>query len=124
MGAITTLAEFEAALASVDWMSVTGNFSRTLWSIDKITPWALGSAYSSNKSLLFTTLSTSYAGTVFYEPILQGSLHYTLQEVLVTLAAGCAVTSATGRGGLWKREEIVQEFAWPDAKRDVTHVGA
>ena len=63
---------------------------------------------------------TTYVGTEFYEPILQSSLHYTLQEVLVTLAAGCAVPISAGRAGLWKREEIVQEFAWADGKRDVT----
>ena len=68
--AITTLAEFEAALATLDWLGVIGQFSQTRWSTDKLSPWALGSAYSSNKSLLFATLSTSYAGTGFYEPIM------------------------------------------------------
>ena len=123
MASISTLAEFESALSTVDWLSVMNNFSTTKWRLEKLSQWALGSAYSQHKNLLLTTLMTSYAGTVLYEPILQNSLHYTLQEILVTLVAGCSVSSSTGRSGLWKREDIVQEFAWPDGKRDVTGWG-
>ena len=110
MAAISTLAEFEAALATVDWLGVISNFSQTRWCLEKLPPWALGSAYSLHKNLLalLTTLMTSYAGTEFYEPILENSLHYTLQEVLVTLVAGCTVPTSRGRPGFWKREEIVQ----------------
>ena len=110
MAAISTLAEFEAALATVDWLGVIRNFSQTRWCLEKLPPWALGSAYSLHKNLLalLTTLMTSYAGTEFYEPILENSLHYTLQEVLVTLVAGCTVPTSRGRAGFWKREEIVQ----------------
>ena len=111
MATISTLAEFEAALTTVDWLGVISNFSKTRWCLEKFHQWALGSAYSQHKNLLLTTLMTTYVGTDFYEPILQSSLHYTLQEVLVTLAAGCVVPTSAGRAGLWKREEIVQEFA-------------
>ena len=43
-------------------------------------------------------------------------------------ALGCAVpplptVSSAGRAGLWKREEIVQVFAWADGKLDVTGWG-
>ena len=124
MASISSLAEFETALSTVEWLVVINNFSTTGWCTDRLPQWALGSAYSQHKTLLLSTPLTTYAGTNFYEPVLQGALHYTLQEVplILTLAAGCVCTSAN-RSGLWKREDIVQEFAWADRNSDVTGWG-
>ena len=117
---VSSLAEFEAALSTVEWLGVIDNYSTTEWCTDGLPQWALGSAYSQHKHLLQSTLLTTSA-TNFYEPVLQVSLHYTPKEVLLTLAAACVyMCPSANRSGFWKREDIVQEFAWPDGTHGVT----
>ena len=95
---IASLVEFEAALSTLEWLGVIDNFSTTGWCTDGLPQWALGSAYSQHRNLLQSTFLTAYAATPFYGPIIQGSLHYTLQEVLLTLAAACVCQSANRLG--------------------------
>ena len=76
----------------------------------------LGHSYSEFRSFIHSTITATLAGTPL-EEFLPDRMHYTPQEVVLTLVASTV-------SGLFTIDALLVEFSNPDAKQDVQHWGA
>ena len=119
--AMLTLDDFEDILSELNWDLAIEQFLTTEWtssspSVPNRPPWVLGHSYSEYRSFIAPTLAVTLAGSDLAE-YLPDRMHYTLQEVALTLVASAV-------NGTFTVAELVAEFSEIDAKRDVQNWGA
>ena len=115
------LDDFEFILSEFNWDLAIEQFLTTDWtsaapSEPNRPPWVLGHSYSEYRSFISPTLAATLAGSDLAE-FLPDRMHYTLQDVVLTLVASAV-------NGTFTVGDLVAEFSEPDAKRDVQHWGA
>ena len=111
-----SLDEFESILGEFNWDLAIEQFLTTDWtstapSEPSRPSWVLGHSYSEFRSFISPTLAATLAGSPLAE-FLPDRMHYTLQEVVLTLVASTV-------NGTFTVGDLVAEFSEPDAKRDV-----
>ena len=89
--AMLTLPEFEDILSEFDWELAIRQFRATDWTssspgVPNRPSWVLGHSYSEHRSFIGPTLASTLAGSDLAD-YLPDRMHYTLQEVALTLVA-------------------------------------
>ena len=120
--AMLTLDEFEYILGNFEWALAIEQFLTTDWTSSAPSEpnrpsWVLGHSYSEFRSFISPTLAiaATLAGSSLAE-FLPDRMHYTLQEVVLTLVVSTV-------NGTFTVSDLVAEFSESDAKRDVQHWG-